>query len=325
MRHHLADGAVSSGKLAPGSVMGHHLAEGSVLSRHIVQDAITSEHLTARCVTTEALADQSVTGEKIADGSIGPEKLNFPILPQSFMQCGTSTFSIAESERETEVVIPLNFPFAHGNYVVVAMTDRSGCRPLLRERKVESFILVVQKDGAINSRVEGTVFWIGMGYHGPNTDELKPGENKSVSLTEEEQKHASKQVQAGEQEQKQEQDPEQLPELNHESEEELEPETETEQALKLEQEQGQEPEQEPEPGLEHESELKQGPEQEPEQELKPKQEQNQKQERDQDQDPDVSQLNPEELAETTEEACSEQEVVSIQLIEPAGDDGNEEN
>ncbi len=188
MRHHLADGAVSSGKLAPESVMEHHLAEGAVSSRHIVQGAIASEHLSPRCVTGEALADQAVTGEKIADGSIGPEKLNFPVFFPPVMQCGNAPFSISESERETEVEVPLDFPFAHEGYVVVAMTDRSGCWALLRERKTESFTLAIQHDGTIESRVEGTVFWIGMGRPDPAAEELSPGEAEPASATEEEER-----------------------------------------------------------------------------------------------------------------------------------------
>ncbi|MFS8513148.1 MAG: WIAG-tail domain, partial [Planifilum fulgidum] len=136
--------------------------------------------------TGEALKDQSVTGEKIADGSIGPEKLSFPIFSQPVVQCGTATFSIAEYERETEVEVPLNFPFAHEGYVVVAMTDRSGCWSLLRERKEDSFTLVVQHDGTAGSQVEGTVFWIGMGHHRPVVEELQPLETEPVSSTEEE-------------------------------------------------------------------------------------------------------------------------------------------
>jgi hypothetical protein len=101
------------------------------------------------------------------------------------MQCGTAAFSIAEYERETEVEVPLDFPFAHEGYVVVAMTDQSGCWSVLRERRAASFTLVVQRDGTVGSRVEGTVFWIGMGHHRPIDEVLQPEETEPVSSTEE--------------------------------------------------------------------------------------------------------------------------------------------
>ncbi len=189
LRHHLADGVVTSGKLAPKSVMAHHLEDDSVSSRHIVPEAIGADHLSTGCVNTSALADQSVTGEKIADGSIGPEKLNFPFFPQSPMQCGTATFTIAEEERETEVIVPLNAPFSHGGYVIVAMTDRPGCWSVLRERRNDSFTLVVQREGTTGSWLEGTVFWIGMGQPEPVGEEapIEAPTEESIASIEEEQ------------------------------------------------------------------------------------------------------------------------------------------
>src|SRR5690606_2457661 len=50
----------------------------------------------------------------------------------------------------------------HGGYVIVPMTDRPGCWSVLRVRGIDSFTLVVKREGTTGSWLEGTVFWIGM-------------------------------------------------------------------------------------------------------------------------------------------------------------------
>lgn len=150
-----------------------HDASGYVLA----DDTIGAAHLRHRSVRSEAIEDysvysihlspESITSSKIAIHSVDLDHLNFnPVQGTSdrplVQQFGNMPFEFPEGVNDIDVAVPLQSPYADGNYAMVVSCSDPAFQAGVRSRnELQAVVGITRSEG--NQLAAGWLSWIAVG------------------------------------------------------------------------------------------------------------------------------------------------------------------
>ena len=178
---HLEAGSVTADKLAPGvltisnsigkieegGIIGLHLADEAVTSGKIAPQSINSVHLSAGSINEEHLNNEIINGTHIQASSINTDKLAFiPVTASGTKRAVLQQFGIAEfrfqGQEHLQIMITFDTPFTDEQFSFVAMSNHPACYTVLHSKEPTGAIVSIIRT-RIGPEPIGFINWIAIG------------------------------------------------------------------------------------------------------------------------------------------------------------------